>query len=78
MNHYVGRAGVHYVSIVSSWNSVSNTSDPELRAEIYLDGKNCKAIFDMLLQQKEDIEADMTSGLFNIRCFKLSTLFPSA
>jgi hypothetical protein len=55
-NHAIGRTGVHLCSIASMWNSETNSKDPEIRAELYLDGPNAKKEFVALEKQKESIE----------------------
>ena len=55
-NHAIGRAGVHLTSIASIWNSETNTRNPEIRAELYIDGPNAKQEFDALEKQKDTIE----------------------
>jgi len=56
-NHAIGRSGVHLTSIVSIWNSETNTKGPEIRAELYMDGPNAKQEFATLQNQKDSIEA---------------------
>jgi hypothetical protein len=34
MNHSIGRSGVHLTSIISTWNSVTNSYGPETRVEL--------------------------------------------
>jgi hypothetical protein len=36
-NHAIGRSGIHLTSIVSIWNSETNSKRPEIRAELYLE-----------------------------------------
>jgi hypothetical protein len=55
-NHAIGRSGVHLASIVSLWNSETGTKDPEIRAELYMDGPNAKQEFADLQKQKDSIE----------------------
>lgn len=55
-NHAIGRTGVHLASVVSTWNSETNSNVPELRVELYLDGPNAKQEFAALSLQKEQIE----------------------
>jgi hypothetical protein len=56
MNRAIGRAGVHLASIISLWNSETGAKDPEIRAELYIDGPNAKQEFSQLLTQKGPIE----------------------
>lgn len=58
-NHAIGRAGVHLVSVVSSWNSETNNKGPEIRVELYLDGPNAKQEFAALSLQRENIEKEL-------------------
>lgn len=55
-NHAIGRSGVHLCSIVSTWNSVTNTKGSEIRAELYMDGPDAKQVFATLGKQKESLE----------------------
>jgi hypothetical protein len=55
-NHAIGRSGIHLTSIASIWNSETNRKEPEIRAELYLDGPNAKQEFAALEKQKEYIE----------------------
>jgi hypothetical protein len=55
-NHAVGRSGIHLTSIISTWDSETNSRDPEIRAELYMDGSNAKQEFAALEKQKDTIE----------------------
>jgi len=55
-NHAIGRSGVHLTSILSIWNSETNTKGPEIRAELYMDGPNANQDFAALEKQKDTIE----------------------
>lgn len=55
MNHPVGRAGAHLASIASTWNSETETSSPETRVELVLDGKDAKVLFALLEARREEI-----------------------
>ncbi len=55
-NYAIGRSGIHLTSIVSTWNSETNSKGPEIRAELYLDGPNAKQEFAALEKQKENLE----------------------
>ena len=59
MNHALGRSGVHLASIISTWNSETNKAEPEVRAEVYLDGPSAKQEFEILMGQKERLERDL-------------------
>jgi len=56
INHAIGRSGIHLTSIVSAWNSETNTKGPEIRAELILDGPSAKQDFYALEKRKEEIE----------------------
>ena len=56
MNHPLGKAGIHLASIISTWDSESNSNDPQIRAEVYLEGPNAKQQFAALQAQKEAID----------------------
>lgn len=55
-NHALGRSGIHLVSVVSTWDWETSSSDPEIRAEVYMDGASGKQYFAAMLAQKEAIE----------------------
>lgn len=55
-SHAIGRSGAHLNSIVSMWNSETNTKGPEIRAELILDGPKSKEEFQSLQAQKDGIE----------------------
>ena len=55
-NQAIGRSGVHLTSIISAWNSVTNSWSPEIRAELYIDGPKAKQEFAALQKQKAEIE----------------------
>jgi hypothetical protein len=57
MNHAIGRSGIHLTSIVSTWNSETNSKGPEIRAEVYFDGPRAKQDFAALERQKESIDS---------------------
>lgn len=63
MNHPVGRSGARFSSVISTWNSVAGNSDPEIRTEFNLEGKNSSAVFAQLLEQKNDIENEIGRSL---------------
>ncbi len=56
MSHAIGRAGIHLNSIVSMWNSETNTKGPEIRTELVLNGTNARPEFAALEKQKDTIE----------------------
>jgi len=58
-NHAIGRTGVHLASIISTWNSVTNSRGPELRVELYIDGPNAKQEFAALEARKAELEKDL-------------------
>ncbi len=58
-NHAIGRAGIHLSSIVSIWNSETNTKGPEIRTELVLNGTNAKQEFASLEKQKDAIEKSL-------------------
>lgn len=55
-NHAIGRSGMHLSSIVSIWNSETNTRGPEIRAELVMNGPNAKLEFAALEKQRDSIE----------------------
>lgn len=55
-NHAIGRSGVHLCSIVSTWNSVTNTKGAEIRVELYMNGPNAKHEFAALERQRAALE----------------------
>jgi hypothetical protein len=56
MNHPIGRSGIHLTSAVSTWNMETNSREPQIRAELYMDGPNAKQDFSFLEKHKEEIE----------------------
>lgn len=62
-SHAIGRSGVHLNSIVSIWNSETDMREPEIRVELYLDGKDAKLEFAALLKRKEEVEKALGFGL---------------
>lgn len=56
MNHAIGRSGLHLASIVSTWNSETNSWAAEIRVELYMDGPKAKQEFDALQKQRDMIE----------------------
>jgi hypothetical protein len=57
MTHALGRSGIHLTSIVSIWNSETDSRGPEIRAELYLSGPNAKQEFAALEKRHQTIEA---------------------
>lgn len=55
-NHALGRSGIHLTSIISSWNSLTGTSDPEIRVELYIHDPLAKQEFAALEKLKLEIE----------------------
>ena len=62
-NHPLGKSGIHLTSIISTWDSETNSSDPEIRAEVYMNGVNAKQQFAILHSQKDLIEAQLGFGV---------------
>jgi hypothetical protein len=62
-NHAIGRSGIHLASIISTWDSETNSRDPEIRAELYMDGPNAKQEFATLEKQKDTIEEALSFPL---------------
>jgi hypothetical protein len=56
LNHALGRSGLRLASIVSTWNSETNSKGPEIRAELIMDGATAKQDFAELEKQKSEIE----------------------
>ena len=56
MTHPMGKSGIHLSSIASMWDSVSGTSNPELRVELVLSGDHTKQNFSVLEKGKSEIE----------------------
>jgi hypothetical protein len=59
MNHPLGRSGLHLASVISAWNFETGTKGPEIRVEVYLDGKTAKQDFSELEKQKAEIERSL-------------------
>jgi hypothetical protein len=59
----LGRSGVHIVAILSTWHSLKNTGDYEIRVEIALNGANAKHDFAMFESHKKEIEVAVAEGL---------------
>jgi hypothetical protein len=59
MNHGLGKTGIHLTSIISTLDSESNLRNPEIRAEVYLDGPYAKQRFAALQIQKETNEKEL-------------------
>jgi hypothetical protein len=55
-NHAIGRTGAHLCSVVSSWNTLTNTQGAEIRVELYMDAPTAKAEFALLEARKAEIE----------------------
>lgn len=56
MNHAIGRSGIHLTSIVSTWNSETNSKGAEIRAELYMDDPKAKQDYAALEKRKNEIE----------------------
>lgn len=63
MNHALGRAGLHLASIVSAWNSETNSRGSEIRAELTLNGTSAKQNFAELEERKQEIEKSLGFSL---------------
>ena len=63
MNHSIGRSGFHLSSIVSIWDSETNTKNPEIRVELVLTDDNSKKYFSMLQAQIQEIEKELGEPL---------------
>lgn len=55
-NHALGRSGIYLSSVLSTWDWETSSSDPEIRAQVYLDGPSAKQHFAAFYAQKENIE----------------------
>lgn len=55
-SHSIGCAGVQLVSIISGWSSATNTWNPEIRAEVYLNSPKAKPVYAALENRKDEIE----------------------
>lgn len=64
MNHALGRSGIHLASIFSTWSSAKNSyAGGEVRAEVVLDDDNAKTYYEILVQQKPQIEDEFGEPL---------------
>jgi hypothetical protein len=63
MNHAIGRSGAHLASIVSIWNSETNTRGPEVRAELILESPIAKQEFAALEKERASLEASLGFSL---------------
>ena len=59
MNHSIGRSGFGLTSIVSSWSSVTQSWDPELRVEFSIYLPDSHRYFELLESQKNEIHAEL-------------------
>lgn len=57
--HSIGKSGTCLASVISLWSSETGIKDPEIRAELYLDGPNAIREFALLEKQKESIETEL-------------------
>jgi hypothetical protein len=79
MNFYcLGRGGFHLCAIASHWDSVTGTSNHEIRAELYIDGINAKVHYQALEHQCDEIESNLGRTLTwlsreNVRACRLYT-----
>ncbi len=56
MVHSIGRTGFSLSSVVSTWDTETNTKEPEIRVELVINGSNAKAGFTALESKREEIE----------------------
>ena len=63
MNHSIGRAGFGMTSIASTWNSETQTADPQLRVEFYVSMPESRRYFEILETQKAKIESEIGEPL---------------
>lgn len=63
MNHSIGRSGFGLASIISSWSSVTQSWDPELRVEFSVSLPNSHRYFELLEAQKAEIQAELGQTL---------------
>jgi hypothetical protein len=63
MNHSIGRSGFGLTSIASTWNSETQTSDPQLRVEFYISVPEAHKYFEILASKKSDIETEIGQPL---------------
>jgi hypothetical protein len=58
-NHALGKSGIYLSSVLSTWDWETSSSDPEIRAQVYLEGPLAKQHFAALHAHKETIENDL-------------------
>jgi|SRR5215469_1159952 len=63
MNHSIGYSGIHLSSNITTWNSVSNSYNPEIRIQLYLTGKNAQQNFALLETKQNEIEHSIGAQL---------------
>ncbi len=56
MDHSIGRSGFQLKTVISSWNSVTEEYEPEIRVELKIDSPKPDEHFDLLKSKKEQIE----------------------
>lgn len=56
MIYSIGRSGFNLKAIISSWNSVTEEYEPEIRVELKIDSPKPDEHFDLLKSEKEQIE----------------------
>ena len=56
MAHPIGRAGMWLTSVISTWDSVGDSTDYEMRVELNVADINAKARFAVLERQRDEIE----------------------
>jgi hypothetical protein len=59
----LGNSAAKIVAILSTWHSLNNSSEPEIRVEIALNGSEAKTYFTELEKHKHQIEAAIGSSL---------------
>ncbi len=77
MNHSIGRSGFHLSSALSSWNSVTDAKEPEIRVDLVMSDNNSKKYFALLDAQKDEIERSFGQPLvwYNPPNKKMSRIF---
>jgi hypothetical protein len=63
MSITIGRAGFHISAVTSTWNSITNSSSPEVRVELVMMSNNAKAQFYILEAKKAAIEQSIDQPL---------------
>jgi len=63
MIHNIGWPGMWLASITSLWDSETGKAAPEMRVELYINGRNAKKQFAQLSEQREAIEREVGQQL---------------